>query len=167
MAGVLVCLAPHARARTGTTQLQHREHRQVIALRRHVGTLNFFRHHRWLVRREPTRPVALRALRVAHVWIPILRRELRETRASLHPRPVAVPDVICAVFGDACSKALSVASCESHYSVYATNGQYHGIFQMGERERARFGGSTFDVWEQVRAAYAYYRIAGWSPWQCA
>jgi len=38
---------------------------------------------------------------------------------------------------------------------------------MGASERARYGGSSSDPWEQVRAAYAYYRDAGWAPWACA
>jgi hypothetical protein len=139
----------------------------VNALHRYAGTLVFFRRHAWLVRRPPTRPVALREIRSARVWVAVIRRELAETRASLRPRPSSVPQIICAVFGDACAKALSVARCESRFSTSATNGQYFGVFQMGAGERARFGGSSLDAWDQVRAAYAYYRVAGWSPWQCA
>jgi hypothetical protein len=121
----------------------------VNALHRYAGTLVFFRRHAWLVRRPPTRPIALREIRSARVWVAVIRRELAETRASL------------------CAKALSVARCESRFSTSATNGQYFGVFQMGAGERARFGGSSLDAWDQVRAAYAYYRVAGWSPWQCA
>jgi hypothetical protein len=78
-----------------------------------------------------------------------------------------VPAIICQVFGGECGKALQVAACESHYSVSARNGRFLGVFQMGDRERARFGGSSLDPWDQVRAAYAYYRLAGWAPWSCA
>jgi hypothetical protein len=75
--------------------------------------------------------------------------------------------VICSVFGRYCFEALRVARCESGLSVYARNGQYFGLFQMGWRERARFGGSTLSVWEQSRAAYHYFRVAGgWGPWTC-
>ena len=49
--------------------------------------------------------------------------------------------VICKVFGRYCSQALAVARCESgwSYSLYASNGQYQGMFQMGSSERSRYG----------------------------
>jgi hypothetical protein len=96
----------------------------------------------------------------------VIRRELAETRASLRPAPRSVPQIICQVFGSECSTALRVFACESGYSTRATNGQYFGIAQMGAGERARFGGSTLDPREQVRAAHAYWRVAGWRPWTC-
>lgn len=110
-------------------------------------------------------------MRKAHIWIRVIHRELAQTMAALRPKVVtssaSVPAIICAVFGPNCSKAQSVALCESHFSVYARNGQYLGIFQMGSNERARFGGSSFDAWDQVRAAYAYFSVSGWTPWACA
>lgn|SRR4051794_26285722 len=74
---------------------------------------------------------------------------------------------ICTTFGRYCSQALRVASCESHMYVYAHNGQYLGMFQMGAYARARYGHS-YDVWGQARAAYRYFRDSGysWGPWQC-
>jgi hypothetical protein len=139
----------------------------VNALHRYAGTLVFFRRHAWLVRRPPTRPIALREIRKARVWVAVIRRELGETRASLRPRPQSVPQIICAVFGPECSKALQVFFCESRYSTSARNGQYFGIGQMGSAERARFGGSSLDPWDQIRAAYRYWQVAGWGPWSCA
>lgn len=62
--------------------LHHREHRQVRSLHARLGTIRFFHRHPQLARTTPGQ----RALRVAHVWIPILRRELAETRAQLPPR---------------------------------------------------------------------------------
>jgi hypothetical protein len=94
-------------------------------------------------------------------------RVRRDVWAQLHPRPLSVPQIICAVFGAECGKALAVARCESRFYVGAWNGQFFGVFQMGSAERARFGGSSLDPWDQVRAAYRYYRLAGWSPWECA
>lgn len=96
-------------------------------------------------------------------WTAVKARAVERRRVM----SLSVPDIICQVFGSACGKAQAVAACESGYSVYATNGQYYGIFQMGSSERARYGGSSNDPWEQVRAAYAYYSDAGWSRWQCA
>jgi hypothetical protein len=166
LAAITAALACATAAGAATeTVLHHREHRQTVSLHRWTGTVRFFRHHRWLVRARRTRPIALRELRRAHVWIRVIRRELAETRAQLLPR--SVPEIICAVFASQCGKALSVAFCESRYDTAATNGQYFGVFQMGWRERARFGGSSLDPWEQIKAAYAYWRVAGWAPWECA
>lgn len=73
------------------------------------------------------------------------------------------------VFGVYGSQAIAVADCETGgtFSVYAQNGQYLGLFQMGSSERATYGhGST--ALEQARAAYRYFVASGrdWSPWDC-
>lgn len=82
------------------------------------------------------------------------------------------------VFGRYASQAISVAECESDpnrdqdgyvppSALYASNGQYKGLFQMGESERRLFGhGST--AYEQAIAAKRYFVRSGrdWSPWQC-
>jgi len=75
--------------------------------------------------------------------------------------------VICNVVGRYCSEAVRVASCESGMDIYARNGQYLGLFQMGSYARARYGHS-WNAWGQARAAYHYFRDAGfnWSPWTC-
>lgn len=72
---------------------------------------------------------------------------------------------ICKTFGRYCSQALRVSWCESRWSIYARNGQYLGLFQMGSYARSRYGHGS-DAWTQARAAYAYFRDSGWSPWQC-
>jgi hypothetical protein len=76
---------------------------------------------------------------------------------------------ICSVFGRHCSQALRVAYCETGgtYSVYARNGQYLGLFQMGSYARARYGHS-WNAWGQAQAAYRYFVASGrdWSPWAC-
>jgi hypothetical protein len=143
--------------------LHHRAHSQRLSLRRWIGAERFFANRPALARSTAGR----REVRRAHVWVKVIRRELAETVAALRPRASTVPQIICAVFRGQCAKALAVFGCESHYSVSARNGQYFGVAQMGERERARFGGSTLDPWEQVRAAYRYYLVSGWSPWSCA
>ncbi len=75
--------------------------------------------------------------------------------------------VIRAVFGPYGSQAVAVARCESGLSVWASNGQYLGLFQMGSYARSRYG-HTFDPWGQARAAYRYFRDSGyrWGPWTC-
>jgi hypothetical protein len=65
-------------------------------------------------------------------------------------------------------QAVRVAKCESGWSLalYAGNGQYQGMFQMGEYARSRYGHS-WNPWGQSLAAYRYYDDAGWYPWECA
>jgi len=73
---------------------------------------------------------------------------------------------VCQVWGyRRCTAALHVAWCESSLRPYARNGQYRGIMQMGSSERARFGHGP-GTWAQARAAYRYFLIAGWRPWEC-
>jgi hypothetical protein len=75
--------------------------------------------------------------------------------------------VICKVFGPYCKQALAVAWCESKWYVWAGNGQYLGLFQMGSWERRRYGHGS-GAWAQSRAAYRYFVDSGrdWSPWAC-
>jgi hypothetical protein len=69
----------------------------------------------------------------------------------------------------ASSEAWQVAGCETgySYSVWARNGQYLGLFQMGDFARAAYG-HGHDPWTQARAAHRYYVASGrdWSPWTC-
>ena len=91
--------------------------------------------------------------------------------APVGPAPAAasgsIESIICDVFGDYCSQALSVAMCESTMNPAAVNGQYLGLFQMGESERATYGHGP-DAATQARSAYAYFAASGydWSPWAC-
>lgn len=87
--------------------------------------------------------------------------------ASLVPRHVHAAAVKW--FGKSWRDAEEVARCETGgtYSVYARNGQYRGVWQMGSWERRTYGdGITADA--QARAASAYWRASGrdWSPWVC-
>lgn len=65
-------------------------------------------------------------------------------------------------------QAWTITGCETGYtySVWASNGQYLGIFQMGNIERRRYGHGN-NVWAQSRAAHRYWLQSGWSPWECA
>ena len=74
---------------------------------------------------------------------------------------------ICNVFGRYCTQALNVSWCESRWNVYARNGQYLGLFQMGAYARARFGHS-WTAYGQSVSALRYFRAAGysWAPWTC-
>lgn len=80
--------------------------------------------------------------------------------------PVAA---ICHIFGRYCSQALAVSRCESgqSHSVRAQNGQYLGMFQMGNYARSAYG-HGYTPLEQAYAAYRYFVASGrdWSPWSC-
>lgn len=67
----------------------------------------------------------------------------------------------------ASSEAWEVARCETGgtFSVWANNGQYLGLFQMGDYARLRYG-HGWNPWAQARAAHRYWLDAGWSPWEC-
>ncbi len=117
--------------------------------------------------------VRTRQYREAHHYARVLERYIRARR---HPAPTrtlsassggSVENAICVTFGSYCSQAVSVARCESGLSVGASNGQYLGLFQMGEYARSRYGHS-WDAWGQARAAYRYFRDSGysWAPWTC-
>jgi hypothetical protein len=74
--------------------------------------------------------------------------------------------VIRHVFGKYGSQAVIIAECESSLSVWARNGQYLGLFQMGDFAREKYGHSYNNAWVQARAAYRYFIASGrdWSPW---
>ena len=76
-------------------------------------------------------------------------------------------EAITYVFGPYAAQALRVAWCESRYSVWAQNGQYLGLFQMGSSARARYG-HAWNAWAQAVSAYRYFIDSGrdWSPWTC-
>lgn len=91
---------------------------------------------------------------------------------SVHTAPAPPPsgsvsEIICSVFGPYCSEAISVASCESGLNPAAVNGQYLGLFQMGEYARSTYGHGP-DALTQSRAAFAYFTDTGrtWAPWSC-
>jgi hypothetical protein len=66
-------------------------------------------------------------------------------------------------------KAVAVATCESGsaLSVRAHSPWGHlGMFQFGAFARATYGFS-WNPWGQAAAAYRYYRVSGWAPWECA
>jgi len=75
--------------------------------------------------------------------------------------------IVCTVFGRYCVQAIRVASCESGLNIWARNGQYLGLFQMGGYARSRYGHGN-SAWVQARAAYRYFIDSGrdWSPWSC-
>lgn len=73
------------------------------------------------------------------------------------------------VFGRYADQAIRVVRCETGgtFSVYARNGQYLGLFQMGEYARGRYGHS-WTALGQARAAFRYFAESGyrWTAWSC-
>lgn len=87
-----------------------------------------------------------------------------------HNVPGSTHNVLHAIdhaFGEHSDEAREVAWCESKYDPGARNGQYLGIFQMGEWERATYG-NGYGPWNQAKAAFRYFVASGkdWSPWTC-
>ena len=104
-----------------------------------------------------------RAILLALVLFPLLATSSQAGTPAQHRA------IICQVFGRYCSQAIAVASCETGgtFSVWAQNGQYLGLFQMGSYARSRYGPANH-AWGQARAAYRYFVDSGrdWSPWSC-
>lgn len=94
-------------------------------------------------------------------------RTIRRLRRELASREIGPTLAIRLVFGPYADAALRVAWCESRWHTGATNGQYLGLFQMGDYARGRYGHSSSAL-GQARAAYAYFVASGrdWSPWEC-
>jgi hypothetical protein len=95
----------------------------------------------------------------------VRRRRYACTKVGyLNHHPIAA---IRSVFGIYGWQAVAVARCESRFNVFAGNGQYLGLFQMGEYARARYGHSWTALGQSFSArAYFYASGRDWSPWQC-
>lgn len=94
-------------------------------------------------------------------------RTIRRLRAELASREIGPTLAIRIVFGVYAEQALRVAWCESRWHTGARNGQYLGLFQMGDYARGRYGHSGTAL-GQAQAAYRYFVASGrdWSPWEC-
>ena len=117
-------------------------------------------------------PICLVAL-IATAVVAAARGATSPRPSPAHARTLSqverVQSIIRFVFGPYGSQAISVARCETGGTFWpvSRNGQYHGIFQMGSGERARYGDSPL-AWGQAIAAYKYFVDSGrdWSPWGC-
>ena len=100
-------------------------------------------------------------------WVLRRWRQRLELCQALEAKLRDPVQAILAVFGSRGWEAVEVARCETGgtFSVYARNGQYLGLFQMGEFARSRYG-HGWTALAQARSAYRYFREAGWSPWEC-
>jgi hypothetical protein len=96
--------------------------------------------------------------------------QLKELQRIYALSPVGA---ILYIFGSHSQEAINVAACESgggdpkNISIYAQNGQYLGMFQMGTNERATYAKIGYDTpYQQTVAAWNYFAVSGWSPWDC-
>lgn len=100
------------------------------------------------------------------------------------PAPVAPPSevvpsndlesMICATFGDQCSKALSVVYCESRFNTGTVGAAgERGLFQIHPvhipylADRGLSWDAMFDPVSNIAYAYDLYSRSGWGPWTCA
>jgi hypothetical protein len=150
--------------------------RAVIRHDRHV--LRYFSSHRWMLARyNPNRPAATRQVRFPRAQLRWTTVELLKTQRAIERREARLRaaklrrstpvEAIRHVFGRYWREAMTVARCESGLSVWAQNGQYRGLFQMGSSERALYGHGATPL-AQATAAHRYFVASGrdWSPWGC-
>jgi hypothetical protein len=114
--------------------------------------------------------IVLPGWRDEHVAWAKNRHHRAQARSSLCLSSLNASEAIEHYFGARAPEAHRVASCESGHSIWAVNGQYVGVFQMGSHERATYGWyvAGAPAYVQVRSAYRYFVASGsdWSPWQC-
>jgi len=159
--------------RTRALSLDERLDRKLTAVRRARSTIRFFESHPGPLRAERTRTRARASLRAARGRLTRLEESADRLQAAIDRRAarrlakMSPRAAICEVFERYCQAAVAVAWCESRLSTSAQNGQYLGLFQMGEQARRLFGhGPT--AHEQAVAAHRYFVRSGrdWSPWSC-
>jgi hypothetical protein len=150
---------------------------KVKAARKHRSTIRYLQTHRSLLRSGDQRRTAVTRLRSARRGLAKAKEEIRyyehliraraEQRRARRLAGASPRAAICSVFGRYCRQALAVAWCESGHQTTARNGQYLGLFQMGEWARA-FAGHGDTAYEQAVAAYKLFVESGrdWSPWSC-
>jgi hypothetical protein len=99
---------------------------------------------------------------IAHTWEDRAQSNFEKYVELREPE-----NAICHVFGEYCTEALAVSWCESHHHTTSENGQYLGLFQMGDYARQLYGHSRSALGQSV-AAYHYFVASGkdWSPWSC-
>lgn len=94
--------------------------------------------------------------------------------ATQEPLMGTIETIICS-FDWPCSEAISVAGCESGRDKngyldgnFATNGQFKGLFQMGDQWNYMFDGPWSDPYYNSEAAHELYVMSGrtWAHWSC-
>lgn len=191
MPTVLSASATERADRPSLAELDRRLTGESARIRRSQSVIRFFGNHRRLLTHPRFGPVArerlaaakrrraraqARATALRHAIAarrraaglpPVLPRPERTQRIARPARALTPQAVICRVFGPRCREALRVAHCESRYRTDARNGQYLGLFQMGNWARSTYGHGTSAAL-QAKAAYRLFVDTGrsWRPWSC-
>jgi hypothetical protein len=104
------------------------------------------------------------------VLLSVLPARSHNLPGTVHNRRHAIIHAFCHSYHHCAlgEQALNVAYCESGSNLWpwASDGEYLGMFQFGSFARSSYGFS-WSPWEQARAAFRYWAVAGWSPWECA
>jgi hypothetical protein len=160
--------SPHAPCRAVHGPRFCEAHEQRVAIRKVRAQLRIEARRTHVAFREPRHHLGwkLRRLHDSNDWH---RRLLAHYRSLPDWIPSDPRAAICVVFVP-CGGALSVASCETGgtFSIYASNGQYQGLFQMGSSERAKYAHGRYETaYDQAMAAFRYSQSGrNWGPWQC-
>lgn len=81
---------------------------------------------------------------------------------------MAARRAIYATWGKDAHNGMIITACETGrtWNLWASNGQYKGLFQMGNYERATCG-HAWNIWTQARAAWCWLHKTSYSSWsQC-
>ncbi len=93
-----------------------------------------------------------------------VRRLRREEQSRWAPTVSYAISLASRVFGVSESKMRAVAYCESTFNPFASNGRYHGLFQLGW---SPFGMSPFDpIANALSAARTVAHDGSWRQWSC-
>jgi hypothetical protein len=131
----------------------------------------------WRCQRELARPLsptsyaAERSPSLAfRKWTHRLWRKRARYECSLARQLTNPVTAIYAVFGSRGAEAVAVSRCETGgtFNIYASNGQYKGLFQVSEHWRETVPGFAYTPLAQARHAYRVFRLTGsnWSHWAC-
>jgi hypothetical protein len=146
-----------------SSSLNALERYNVKRLKHATQVIRFFERHPRILNARKTRR---KAWRIVHQHQRIIRQATARLIVLRTPGPI---QAIRMVFGPYAEQAIRVSSCETGgtFSTRATNGQYLGLFQMGDYARGRYGHS-WTALGQAKAAYRYFVDSGrdWSPWEC-
>lgn len=103
----------------------------------------------------------------------IHRIQATQVTPAVQYNPGSIESMIIAKFGAVQGPhAIEVAKCESGLHPTDTNGQYMGLFQLGNYHKhraAKLGYSWSDMLSpqpNINVAYDLFTEQGWTPWQC-
>jgi hypothetical protein len=171
VAGIALAGSGAADATAPRPAVQRGTHPAPAPRRRPAGAHDLAPLPRALIHRLARRARLLHRTDSAAAYAAFLRLARRWRASHRRPRPREVVHSIrfaASRFGLSPAGMLAVARCESGLRRAAENGQYRGLFQLGDYARARYlRGDWRDSYANALAAARYARDAGgFSPWTC-